>query len=225
MEADREKWVEELKERARQRNEWWDEWKKKWEKDQGKDQGKDQLSEQTVLETISETPWQKQARERKERVCQKKERLRLKKEKKKRQLDPVEKKKDSICRWCIRRGWVLNERGRLHKQIRNRKVRIRFGRDCFYWEERDFYDEAWEVWGRGYYDEISLGKVLRGMKTERWIGGEHGVEQRLKAFRAHLDECLFCEQHPFALCTIGAKLLVRAFEDRLLVEDTRCMWT
>jgi len=27
-------------------------------------------------------------------------------------------------------------------------------------------------------------------------------------FHAHLDECAQCERHPFALCAVGAELLV-----------------
>lgn len=33
---------------------------------------------------------------------------------------------------------------------------------------------------------------------------------RVKVFHAHLDVCSQCENHPFALCTIGAKLLKEA---------------
>lgn len=36
------------------------------------------------------------------------------------------------------------------------------------------------------------------------------VHQRIAKFHAHLDICSQCEQHPFALCSIGAKLLKEA---------------
>lgn len=36
------------------------------------------------------------------------------------------------------------------------------------------------------------------------------VYQRIDKFHAHLDICSQCENHPFALCPIGAKLLKEA---------------
>lgn len=32
-------------------------------------------------------------------------------------------------------------------------------------------------------------------------------DKGIKAFHAHLDECVQCQQHPFALCVTGATLL------------------
>jgi len=37
-------------------------------------------------------------------------------------------------------------------------------------------------------------------------------EQAAAAFHAHLDVCPQCEQHPFDLCSTGARLLKQAAE-------------
>ncbi len=36
---------------------------------------------------------------------------------------------------------------------------------------------------------------------------EETIDQKIKKFHSHLDVCTQCENHPFDLCPIGAKLL------------------
>jgi len=39
---------------------------------------------------------------------------------------------------------------------------------------------------------------------------EKAVYQRIGKFHAHLDVCSQCENHPFSLCSVGARLLKEA---------------
>lgn len=110
---------------------------------------KNKLLRRMELKNYSmETDWQREAHHYRIRKMEKK--------RKKKKPD----KKERIRQWLLNRNWSQDSLGRLHKN----GARVRFSRECLYWEYRDFYDERWEIWGVGVYGDLRLGVSLSGLR-------------------------------------------------------------